>query len=284
MHTIIVPTDFSPTTAAALRVAARLAEISGLSVTAVHFHGPAKASVTKRGDLADQQDAQKELEQFLRFSISTDATGANAPLSDEVREKLTPQLLFEDPATGLIQLSKDPETTLIVMGASGAGVANDGGIFYGSVAKAVSLRGESPVLLLPKDYQESSFERIAYSFKEEAPLRAVHDRISGLVNGLNPKVYYTHLEHDNPDEEKNETAFLKDPAKTAFMEKGAQINVMEAGILTKRLGEFVREREIDLLIMGRTKRGPIERFFVDTEVKPLLRSCNIPLLIVPIEK
>jgi nucleotide-binding universal stress UspA family protein len=284
MHTIIVPTDFSTTTSTALRVAGQLAELSGLTVTAVHFHGPATAAITKRGDLADQQDVQKKLEEFIRFTTSPASDDNNAPMSEAVRSKLTPKIVFEDPANGLVRLSKDPDTALIVMGASGAGVANDGGIFYGSVAKAVSLKGESPVLLLPKGYDTIRFEKIAYSFKQEAPLRAVHNRVGGMLSGLNAKTYYTHLEHDNPDEERKETAFLQDPSKTDFMEADSEVNLMEVGILTKRLGEFTRANDIDLLIMGRTKRGPIESFFIDTEVKPLLNSCNIPLLIVPVEK
>ncbi|PHI19722.1 hypothetical protein CEQ90_11790 [Lewinellaceae bacterium SD302] len=285
MSRIIVPTDFSNTTVTALNVAAEFSKVTGFEVEVAHFHdgyGQEDVIVSRKGNLSAQIEAQRKLEEFIRFNTAPEDLQRNA--HTDVINKLANRCVIGDAAPGLVKLSKEAGTEMIVMGASGAGVVHGSNPFYGSVAKTVSMKSECPVVLVPKDYEFSGFQKIAYSFRNEAPLRAIINETKQYLTGNRPKSYFVHLEHDNPDEERKDIAFLKDPEQRDFMNSDDELKILEPGELVKRLIEFIQEENVDLLIMGRRKRGFIESLFVDSEVRPLLTRCKIPLMIVPIDK
>lgn len=279
MPAIIVPTDFSSTTAIALSVAADLADKTGLEIQAVHFYDGKLGEdlIDQSGELEGQATAERKLQEFIRLNISPGS------IPEAVLNRLSMRAIEDDPSDGLLEISKSSDTALIVMGASGEGVKNNGSIFYGSVAKAVSLNADCPVMLIPREAEDKmDMDRMAYSFESEQPLVEMYNRVSPLFRNHAAKTYFVHLEHDNPEVEAKKMAFLAD-RKNTFVAEG-EVRVLEPGELVTNLAKFSRDVQLDLLIVGHRQRGPIESFFVRSNAKRLLETSNIPLLVVPIEK
>lgn len=285
MPSIIIPTDFSNTTITALKVASQLAKETGFDLEVLHIHdgyGNSDDFVVKKGNLAAQSEVQRQLDEFIRFNVTPGSEESSAVT--EVAERLKIKTYIGDPGSELVKLSKRDDCALIVMGASGAGVKNNRSIFYGSVAQKVSLLGECPVMLIPADYDSTGFEHIAYSFRGEKDLGVVYNKSYPFFSDLNVKTTGVHLEHDNPDREHEQIDFVKEKGLATFSGGNMKVKVLEPGELYPRLNEFINHEQVDLLIMGRRKRGPIESIFIDTEVSPFLKNARIPLLIIPVDK
>ena len=138
LTTIMVATDFSPTSKEALEYGRMLAERFGAPLHLVHVcEQPAMAAAWSEGYslmLADlQEEVRKEAEQRLASMI---APGWKIPVTTEV--------LTGPPARRLVDAAREHGVSLMVMGTHGySGLAH---IVLGSVAERVVRTAPCPVL------------------------------------------------------------------------------------------------------------------------------------------
>ena len=136
--TIMVATDFSPTSKEALEYGRMLAERFGVPLHLVHVcEQPAMAAAWSDGYslmLADlEKEVRKEAEQRLASMI---APGWKIPVTTEV--------LNGSPARTLVEAAREHGVSLIVMGTHGySGLAH---VVLGSVAERVVRTAPCPVL------------------------------------------------------------------------------------------------------------------------------------------
>lgn len=138
LTTILVATDFSPTSKEALQYGRMLAERFGASLLLVHVcEQPAMAAAWSEGYsmlLADLQDEiRKEAEQRLASMI---VPGETIPITTEV--------LIGPPARSLVDCARERGVSLIVMGTHGYGGLTH--LVLGSVAERVVRTAPCPVL------------------------------------------------------------------------------------------------------------------------------------------
>lgn len=143
VHTILVPTDFSPPSQEALRIASSLARESGAKVVLAHVWEVPRISGESQLALSfenpEVNDARRQLANF-----------AAAASSSSCEQKL----LRGNAADEILQTAADVNADLIVIGTHGRNwLAN---ALVGSVAAEVLRRAECPVLSVKGPRRKSS--------------------------------------------------------------------------------------------------------------------------------
>jgi universal stress protein A len=138
---ILVPTDFSPPSGAALATARALAAQFGASIHVIHvLHDPCTT-------VAYASDVYGYLPPGLKESWQREAqTHLDAELTPAERAqfRVTTRVVFGSPARCIVDYARDNAINLIVMGTHGrGGVAH---LLLGSVAERVVRTAECPVL------------------------------------------------------------------------------------------------------------------------------------------
>ena len=138
---ILVPTDFSPPSAAALGLAKALAAQFGASIHLVHvlqdpyattaFATEAYGYVPSGLKESWQREAQIQLDALL-------------PPEEQAQFRVVTNVIFGKPAAAIVEYEREHAMNLIVMGTHGRGVVAH--LLLGSVAERVVRTAECPVL------------------------------------------------------------------------------------------------------------------------------------------
>jgi nucleotide-binding universal stress UspA family protein len=134
IRTILHPTDFSAHSASAFELACALARDYGARLVLAHVKSPPEAVFGELGPIPPEPpEVEKALEDELRALKPADA-----------RIRVEHRLLEGGAVEGILQLARETNCDLIVMGTHGrTGV---GRLLLGSVAEAVMRRAPCPVL------------------------------------------------------------------------------------------------------------------------------------------
>lgn len=285
MNKIIVPTDFSPTAAAAFRYAYTLAKTTGFNLEVLHVHdgyGHIAESKAEKGSLEACVAVQRSIDQFIRFAnVSTPVSSITEPEDEEVR--ISSRDVIGTPTEALLAASKDTDTRLIVMGGVGTGVVSTVTPMFGSIARSVTEQADCPVLLVPKNYEPKAIDRVSLAFNTADELRQISHGFDFLRVPLHPAMRLAHVRDFNEKIEANkELALLQDKLENGFPEYPVDLDLLQPGTTAFKLLEYADEESIDLLVMGRRKKNFLQRLFTSSQATPVLEFGSIPMLFVPV--
>jgi len=285
MNKIIVPTDFSPTAAGALRYAYFLAEATGYDLEIIHVHdgyGHLEDARVKKGDLQARMAAQRSIDQFIRFAIpAVAAVAAGDPEDPDLN--ISSREVIGSPTSVLLESSRDESTRLIVMGGVGSGSVSTVTPFFGSVARTVAERSECPVLLVPKNYGDPVLKRASIAFDVVRGLKETSKGFDFLRIPLAPAMRLVHVrDFSEKKEARKEIALMEEVLNTEFPGYPVELDLLDPGVTALQLLEYTYDEDIDLLVMGHRKRSLLKRLFIESEVAPVLHHGATPLLMVPI--
>jgi nucleotide-binding universal stress UspA family protein len=282
MHKIIVPTDFSPTAASALRYAYFLAKATGLNLEVLHVHdgyGHSDSPRVKKGDMEAHMTAQRSIDEFIRFNLK-----AEQALADEGADvNISSREITGTPADILLAASRQADSRLIVMGGVGSGVVSTVTPFFGSVARTVAQGADCPVLLVPKNYDEPVLKRASIAFDVVGALRETSNGFDFLRVALAPAMRLVHIrDFSEKVEARKEIALMDEVLNTEFPGYPVELDLLNPSITVLQLLDYAHDENVDLLVMGHRKRSLFKRLFFGSEIAPLLKYGNTPLLIIPI--
>lgn len=138
---IICATDFSPCSRAAARIAAGLARRKGERLVLVHVNPPEPADLAMMAAMVEGM--VEELKAQLTGALTAEAkevTSAEVTVESRVLDGI--------PSEVLLDLSRSPETSLLVMGMYGMGRGQR--LLVGSCAQTVVRSSGCPVLVVPE--------------------------------------------------------------------------------------------------------------------------------------
>ncbi|MBC6995121.1 universal stress protein [Neolewinella lacunae] len=285
MQKIIVPIDFSGTSADALRFGCYLADVTGYDLEAVHIHDGYdgdEAFVIKKGSARIRGRVRERLEKFVAEHTDaqtfTGSLGADGDLPFiKCREEVGSAI------AQLVRLGKEEDTALIVMGGVGSGIPSRVTPVFGSVAKGVATQAECPVLLVPQNAGVPQIKQAAIAFDEVRNLVVLSDKTAFLQKGLAPHMRFTHvLYHGESASEVPELNLLREVLRKDFPHYAVDFDLLPPGNVTDTLIDYSLERDIDLLILGRHQRSFFDLLINGSEIPEIIGSCGIPLLIVPL--
>lgn len=286
MRKIIVPVDFSDTSADALRYGCYLADVTGYNLEVIHVHDGYDGEdgfIVMKGAPRIRTRVLRRLEAFtgmhadrMTFTATRNANG-DLPL-------ITCRELIGQAASRLLEASRQNDAALMVMGGVGSGLFTRVTPLFGSVARRVATKAGCPVLLIPQNSGVPKITNAAIAFDDAVTLVGLNKKSDFLRRALSVNLRFTHvLFQDARLEEAMEMDLLHEILHKDFPDHTVDFDMLPAGDVTNRLIDYSLERDIDLLILGRHDRGFLMNLLVRSEIPDIVGASGIPLLIVPLE-
>lgn len=286
MQKIIVPTDFSETSGVALNYASYLADATGYDLEVLHIHdgyGETDRLVEKKGNMEARMTAQRTLDEFIRFNIDPATFTGSRDFVADTLPLVKSREIVGSPADAIIAVAKEEDTALVVMGGVGSGRVSTVSPLFGSVARSVAMGAACPVFLIPPGYGKPDIRVVSISFEKVAPLKETCKGMDFLRNALKPTMRFVHVEDSNANEEaKVELDLLNTVLDTTWPGYPVELDVLTSGPVSGKLTDYTLEENVDLLVLGRRKRGFFKRLFISSETAPMLIGSAVPVMVVPI--
>jgi nucleotide-binding universal stress UspA family protein len=284
---VLVPVDFSETSAAALRTAADEARKRQTSLTLLHCVD----SVDERWDLAEGKGpgnvdvpaaAAEKLEAFAQQHLPDDA-----PTVDQYR------VIEDHAAIGIRDLEQEGGFELVVLGATGAGAVAQ--FFLGSTAEEVVRSSDTPVLVVPEGDVEGIDEILApidlsecsrrsleaaadLARREDAHVTIIH--ASNLPTGA-MLLMGREVEQADIDEHRSvRSEQLRDFLDPIDLDDVDYTVEFRLGHPERELLSFVEDHPVDRIVMGTHGRRGFDRFFLGSTAAKILRRIPCPVMTI----
>jgi nucleotide-binding universal stress UspA family protein len=290
---ILVATDLSPASQAAVRMSARLAEARGEDLTIAHFLDvPPSASWAVDAEMREalveesREKAESELATFVQQTFA--ATDVPEMTVDVCVETVAP-----DP--GIADLANSEDASLIVVGATGRGALVE--TLLGSTAEDVVRRSARPVLVVPSDQPPEPFEHIvapidltdcsrrslrtamSFASTDEASLEVVY---GCMPPGANVSVVQPmSAPYDRQDLLTEHQRRFDNFVDEFDLEALEAYTRFQSGNPVEVIVETVEDVDADLVVVGSHGRRGIERLFLGNTATKILRRMPCAVMVVP---
>jgi nucleotide-binding universal stress UspA family protein len=281
IKSILVGTDFSANSAAALDYAQHLASRLNAGIRLVHIYDVPTIPdhpnfMNYMPDLDELQELTlKRLHEFVYDFGNDSPTATMTRQAVKIKCEAYPSFVTDK----LIQLSYDPSVDLMVLGATGENGILDK--LFGTVAGRVAQGANCPVLLVPRDADFKGFRHLVYaSSADSASLRTVRFTLDFAKYFLST-VHFVHIK--KPDDLFNDHA--SEMLFTQIVEKEHpsltySINNVNAKTVKEGLTDYVKRNNSDLLILVTHERDFWVNLFHDSVTNAMSWDNPMPLLIL----
>lgn len=286
---ILVATDFSDSSRAALQMAVSEAHKRSTSLTLIHCVD----TMTERWDLLEETEAEEEdrIPKAARKHLE-------AFFNDTVPREQQPnveafEVVEDHAAVGIRQVEKKGDFELIVVGATGGSALTQ--FFLGSTAEEVVRSSDTPVLVVPEgDYastdrilapvdlsacsRASLLAAVQLARREDATLDIIH--ITNLPTGA-----MLIMEQDATETDRRRHEKLRWEQLEEFVEGidlgGIDYEVdLRFGDPARQLTQFAEDNDIDRIVMGTHGRRGFDRFFLGSTAAKVLRRMPCPVMTI----
>ncbi len=275
---IVVPTDFSVTSRNAYQYAKKLAEKLDATVTVVHineFAAPVAEVATKPSLVKEQGAFAKEMDLFI--------TEENAP-GDwiVVQKKVKTQVLGGSVVGGLLNLSKDEKTDMIVIGTTG--LLDFVSKITGSISLDVLNKAHCPVILVPRDTKWTPIKSILYASNYDSATPKMMQAVTDFAGLLQAKIHFVHVQ-DGQEAASNKDAqhiwqhlFPDIHTRVPF-----EIHTIQGDNTIRELKEYAAANKISLLAFVSKHRNFWENLVHKSITQNIAISTDAPMLILHLD-
>lgn len=275
MKKIIVPTDFSFASKDAYVFALQIAEKLKVAVEVVHIYSGSfntqrpyslKAGMGRYESLMDDLKYFTELEGAGNIAVKAKVNISYKAIGGATQKQL-------------IELSNEPETLMLVMGMTGAGVSKER--VFGSISREISQKANCPVLLIPKDVDFKEFKNILFASDYDAVEAKFLRQAISFSKPFNAMMHFIHVQEEN-DWDLNielEDRLFKYLFAEGDPEYAFNMATIDAKTVTQGLNQYIEENEIDLAIMVAHKRNLWERIMHKSVTKKMAITSQVPILV-----
>ena len=276
MKKIIVPTDFSKSAGNAYDYARALVDHLEYQIKVVNVCHPNTDAVNgiqipSMGELLKFH--QDKLDEFVFADPSDSVEGV---VADTMVEK---EVYIGFASEVLINLSKEEDTELMVMGTSGKG-----GILekvFGSISSKVSKHGHCPIWLIPPKAKFNGIKNIMYASNYQSADDALIQKIIDFAGIFDANIHMVHVTED-----KNEKDFQLEEVliEQLFRRKASSLEFRMSTIKSKSVWEglysYADANQIDLIVMVNRHRNFWESLLHKSTIEAMVFHAQTPLLIV----
>lgn len=275
MKKILVPVDFSVCSLNALQYAKSLADDLGFSLKVVHIY---TGSLNSNGPLilspgkTRKEALDEHLEEFIQKLDGSKNEGT--VISKTIIE--TETMLAMSISYKLLNLTKNEEIAMVVMGTTGAGdIVNK---LLGSISSEVAQKAHCPVVLVPDGQKYQSFKSVLYASNYESADEELIQQVIDFGNIFRASMHFVHVDENDNYENVEDTIFYKlfekgDPAFSFNIVNLKDVPVMEG------LNQYASENNIDLLVLVNRQRTFFDNLFRLSLTKRMVENTNLPLMV-----
>ncbi|MFT5386281.1 MAG: nucleotide-binding universal stress UspA family protein [Saprospiraceae bacterium] len=275
IKSILVPIDFSDAANNALRYAIWLASNLKAKVRLLHVIypelEPADMPVMSGRLTITKAETSKDLMKGLVENYL-------AGIGKEKRPDIETEVEVGVPGTLVAQIAGKHRVDLIVMGTKGKHNLLDKTI--GNVTLSTMDISHCPVLVIPEKIDILRIETVAYSTDLVASDPFHIWKVGKLLAPMSPILRVVHIKRKIEEEK----AMKMDELKQFFKGNPPSLQVTFHNVLnknvTEELEDFIKDWDVDLLVMNRPNRTIIERIFHSSLTRKTALQTKIPFLVL----
>ncbi|MBA3681151.1 MAG: universal stress protein [Bacteroidetes bacterium] len=274
IQNIIVATDFSLTARNAYRYASALANALNASLTVVNV----KENLIMVSDVMatpfpveNNKEVIKDIEELIAEENAATHT---------IERKVNIKILSGDPVIVLTDLSKNNDTDLIVIGATG--LADVLTKIFGSVSIKVSNKAHCPVILVPRDAKWESIKHIMFASNYDSVTKQIVQYISAFATTIQAKIHFVNIKkpHLLPEvKENNWEQFIVEVEPGLSFEKHTIYGVDTV----EKLKKYGKENNINLLAFASKHRNFWENLMHKSITENMALAVITPILVMHID-
>ena len=278
MKRLLVPTDFSPTSEKAFRIALDIAIKSNGKIILFHAYTPVErtssVALDKRSADSNKQTENDLGKRLERFKKKVMANGMDVPVSI---------VLGHNPIIkNMLGFAKDNYIDLIVMGTQGASGLRK--TIIGSTAGRVMEISDIPVLLVPEKYELKALEQIVFATNYQKTDKKALMLVVAMAKLYNADVTVLHflsIYTAEAEKEKNDFDTYAFSLQRIFNESKMKFHLLETSSVIETMENLDKKFPYDMLAMVRRKKSFLEKFFIKSFTENMAYVTTKPLLIVP---
>jgi len=262
MRKVLIPTDFSEVSKNAIVYALNLYKNTKSSFTIIHVYQP--SIDLAQHEIVDSslgmQDVKRDNMNNLLSSIHSLAKECNIKIESSIEVGFTIETI--------VKLSEDYE--VIVMGSTGSNnIINN---FFGGISTGVASKSKCPVFLIPDNAVFNTLENILYAFKLKELNNEIMENVIEFAKRYNSTLHFVRIV--NSDDGNDYLYELPDTKNIKF-----STGIIKTNSFTKEINNYVKNKNIDLLIVATKHRKFWNKIFHKSFTKKLTISSSVPLLI-----
>lgn len=273
---ILVTTDFSDNSKAALYFAASLAK--QIPNTAVVFYSAVQLLQPDTWNLSFYQEYEKEEKKRLTQSLEK---WVKSTLGSQLKHLSSCKYQIDfvnGTEQAIIQASLKYKCQFICIATNGAGVLRK---LMGTHTAYLVNHSSVPVLAIPSKYKASPLQSILYVSDFEN-LNNELKKLSIFTNTLKANIkvlHYARMGVDHPETKKKAALFAQ--AKYEHIQPIILATNLESSLI-ERLTKFIKKEKPGLIVLfTKQKKGFFERLFLPSKSAELTYSTKVPTLIFP---
>lgn len=274
MKRILFPTDFSVTANRAFLYALHFADSFNAELIILHVYdlpiiesSPLPATTNEIFDIV-------EMNQFESFREELPALHQVAEQNNMGHVPIKSVLLYGDLVYTINKVCKDELIDLIVMGTKGATGLKE--TFIGSATASVMANSVVPVLGIPSDAAYSSIDRIGFATQyldkdKDALLQTLE-----IGSKFNSKIYCLYIQDDD---DSTNVAERMEEWENQYKNESVEFLTLTGEDKEHTLLDFIAEKNIDLIVMCKHRRGFFEGLFHQSLTKKMAYHTKVPILV-----
>lgn len=279
MKQILVPTDFSECSKKALDFAVQSAKIIPAEVTLLH------SFEVNDNIYTDYQGVNREYNLTILNEAKNDLDHLKKDIEETNDLTLDTTISTDSLQVAIKKAVEEKEFDLIAMGTLGASGLKEK--LWGSRTAATIGKAGMPVLAIPIEYEWKKPQKILFAtnqFEKDPAILNYLFELAGLYMAGMQVVVFTDEEDDKSEiflEHKKKIAEYETFLKETYNEETLTSAHISGVNFEETLQQYIKENEIDILVMVTYPHRLWERIFNPSQTKRMSYHSNIPLLAIP---
>jgi len=271
IQNILVPTDFSEASMKAYYYALQFAHKYNASITVLHASGSFSVPIPDMMGHAMLEVRKSESQEALHTFINEAPTIDDVPVSQMVEMGSAENIIIET--------AKDEGFDLIIMGMQGE--HNLAEKLFGSVTTYVVEHASCPVLAVPNhnDWLRD-IHHIAFATSMHPEQNALMPDIIKIAEPWDASIHAVHIDIPDGQTEALNIKVVRKEMQPHAIDVAYDFTDYPSDSVQNGLEAFVKERNIDLLVMYKPQRNFFQRLFHISQTKRMAFEGNIPVLIL----
>jgi nucleotide-binding universal stress UspA family protein len=280
MHTILVPTDFSPNANKALNYAAEISNLSGAAIIIMHVTDLTHTSINENVILPEYDDTEiiELANQKLDILIAASKEITKSNIEKQLYNGFIPD--------AILQAAKENNAEIIIMGTLG-----DSGIrekILGSITAKLISTSTISILAIPLLYDWNPAQHILLAIKKSELYKETLKPLAWLASVFKLPVNVT-IFSQNQDPNSDYINHKKEIESFCIMMNNNFPNVEMVPIsiygnhFEDAIKSGIKKNDITLLVMLTHRRNFLDSIFNKSMTKKMSYHTDIPLLSIPIQ-
>lgn len=276
MKKILIPTDFSDNSDAAIKFAFTLFEEKSIEIHLLNVVGielidyPESAMVNHDKVLVIQNQANKLMED-LEKSVEEYFDCKNKTIKTHVQHGTV--------INEINDFATKNEIDLIIMGTQGEHHNLIEKIF-GTVSTAILNNPNCPTILVPLGCEIKEVDNILFATNLDKGDAFELWKVNRLLQPRNPIVRCLHIQKDNSKMNESELALFAEFIMESSKSIQTIFNVEHKNQVSTTINEYIKDYDVKMLVMHKSKKSMFSQIYGLSQTKFMAHKLKVPLLVM----